>query len=149
MGTRVTILEKYANINNYQQGIDILKNLDVTYIDTAYFICPIDPGLGPFIMSDTPEFRQFASDHALSYTLRTRNPGKMLRRFFRLYYRHYKRRWIMPEWLEPEIHLFNEAYEASLPVFGARIEGRYPLFLSDALRPRFIAKTLLRILHRH
>lgn len=147
-GSRLTVLEKYANINNYQQGIDRLRHLEATYIDVAYFIWPIDPGLGPFIMADTSEFRRFAQDHGLRYTMPPADAKRLLRRFFRLYYRHYKRRWIMPEWLEPEISLFSEAYEASQPLFGPWLDGSRPLFPSDALRPRFIAKTLLRQLRR-
>ena len=68
----------------------------------------------------------------------------MLRKFFRKYYKHYKRRLISPEWLESEIGLFNEAYQESFDVFGKWLSGVRPIFLSDALRPRYIVKNLLR-----
>lgn len=142
-GTHTIVIEKHPCINNYQQGIDRLKHLNVTYIDAAYAVWPIDPGLGPFIMAYTPELRQFAADRGLTCPRNPFHPRKTLRRFFSLYYRHYKRKWIMPEWLEPEIHLFNEAYQASLPLFGPWLDGTRPLFLTDLLHPRTLAKHLL------
>lgn len=147
-GSRLTVLEKYPNVNNYQPGIDILKHLQVTYIDAAWFIWSVSPGLGPFIMGDTPELRRYAEDNGLAYNPQMKKPSAQLRRYFRLYYRHYKRQWIMPEWLEPEIGLMREAYEAGEPLFGEWLAGRRPLFISDALQPRFLAKTLRRLLHR-
>lgn len=145
-GSCLTVIEKYANINNYQQGIDIIKNLDSTYIDASYFFCTVDPGLGPFVLAETPELHRFMEDRGFRYSQSHLNCGKILRRFFRLYYRHYKRTWIMPEWLEPEIELFGEAYRASLPVFGPWLDGARPIFLSDLLRPRYLAKKLISLL---
>lgn len=143
-GSRLIVIEKYPNINNYQQGIDRLKNLKVTYIDASYFIWPVSPGLGPFIMSDTLCLQSYAKDFNFTAPSPFNRDRKVLRKFFRKYYKHYKRRLISPEWLESEIGLFNEAYQESFDVFGKWLSGVRPIFLSDALRPRYIVKNLLR-----
>lgn len=147
-GAELIVIEKYASINNYQQGIDRLRDLHVTYIDAGYQIWSVDPGLGPFIMGYTPELRCYATDNGMVCALPAPSPRKTLRRYFRLFYRHYKRSWVLPEWLEVELPLLREAYRASEPVFGPWLDGRHPLFMSDFLHPRYLAKTLRKYLRR-
>lgn len=140
--SRLTVIEKYANINCFQSGIDRLRELKTTYIDSYYFIRPVEPGLGPFIMGPTPQLKRFAADRGMKYAIRPLNPRTTLRRFFNLCKRHYKRRWIMPWWLDAETGSMREAYDDSMKLFGPWITGDRAVYLSDAMRPRFIARKL-------
>lgn len=146
-GSHLIVLEKYADLNNYQQGIDRLRDLDVTYVDAAFFVWSVDPGLGPFLLGYTSKLQSFAADRRFRLPERKFNAAKMLRRFFRVYYRHYKRRWILHEWQISQVSLFKEAYDDSLTEFEPWLSGKKPIFLLDFLRPRYIAKRLWQLFH--
>ena len=47
-------------INNYQQGVDLIKGLHATYIDANAQIMSVSQGLGPFIMYPNEYLRAFA-----------------------------------------------------------------------------------------
>lgn len=141
-GSKLYVIEKYAYINTYQPGVDILKNLETTYIDANYFLRSVNPGLGPFIIGPTPQLERFASDKGMKYVVESIRPRATLRRYYSLCYRHYKRRWVMPWWLDSEIASMREAYEASMDLFGPWIEGDRAIFISDMIHPRHIAKLL-------
>lgn len=68
---------------------------------------------------------------------------KMLRQFVKAYRRQYSRQWVYEEFLEPQIGLMREAYEGSESDFGDWLTGKKPLFLSDLLSPRRLAKKLI------
>lgn len=146
-GSKMIVLEKYANINNFQQGIDLIKDFDVVYIDAAYLIKCVSPGLGPFILGNTDEFRRYCRDAALVNDMKPMNCRKVLAQYLKLHFRHYKWQWILPEWLEPEIGLLREAYNATLPIFEDWLTGKKWIYLYDLLRPRFIARKLRHLLH--
>lgn len=147
-GSRLTVIEKYANINTFQSGIDLVRELNTTYIDAYYFIKPVEPGLGPFIMGPTPQLQQFAADRGMRYSIKPINPRATLRKFFTLYRRHYKRQWIMPWWLDAETGSMREAYDASQALFGPWLKGDKAVFVSDMLNPRFLARKLKSALKR-
>ena len=147
-GSKLHVIEKYASINNYQPGVDILKNLETTYIDANYFLRTVNPGLGPFIIGHTPQLERFASDKGMEYAVDHIRPRATLRRYYRLCYRHYKRRWVMPWWLDAEISSMREAYEASMELFGPWIEGDRAIFLSDMINPRHMAKLMKKKIKR-
>lgn len=145
-GLDVTIIEKYAYINTYQPGIDLVRKLDVTYVDANAFIRPVSPGGGPFIIYPNGLFRSFCADMGLSLKgLPSGSCRKMLRQFVNAYQRQYSRQWIYEEFLEPQIGLMREAYEASMPDFGDWLTGKKPLFLRDMFSPRRLAKKLVRL----
>lgn len=145
-GLDVTIIEKYAYINTYQPGIDLVRKLDVTYVDANAFIWPVSPGGGPFIIYPNGLFRSFCADRGLSLSGMPRHDcRKMLRQFVNAYKRQYSRQWIYEEFLEPQIGLMREAYEASTPDFGDWLTGKKTLFLRDLFSPRRLAKKLIRL----
>ena len=149
-GTHLDIIEKYPTINNYQQGIDLLKHLDVTLIDACAFIRPVDPGAGPFILYPTAQFKAYASDRrlaavpAISDGFRHRAVAKFMRGYRRMYHH----RWVFPQWLEEEIGLCNEAYDDTYVEFGAWLDGRHPATPADCLSPRDTAKRAVRYLKK-
>lgn len=145
-GITLIIIEKYAYINNYQQGIDIIKDLRVIPISFDWLIDTVDPGLGPFLIGLTGEGKQFFIDRGKRDMLPVSDwiGAKELRKYFRIKKRHYGRQWILPEWLEEEIGLLREAYHATMEEYQDLISLKNPLMLSDWLSPRLVAKMLLR-----
>ena len=140
----MTIIEKFAYINTYQPGIDLVRELNVTYVDANAFIWPVSPGGGPFIVYPNDLFRSFCADRGLSIKgIPVNTCRKMLRQFVRAYRRQYSRQWVYEEFLEPQIGLMREAYEASESDFGDWLTGKKTLFLSDLFSPRRLAKKLI------
>ena len=68
---------------------------------------------------------------------------KMFLQLLKAYRRQYARQWVYEEFLEPQIGLMREAYEGSESDFGDWLTGKKPLFLSDLLSPRRLAKKLI------
>lgn len=140
----VTVIEKFAYINSYQPGIDLVRKLNVTYVDANAFIWPVSPGGGPFIVYPNDLFRSFCADRMLRIEdLPVHDCRKMLRQFVKAYRRQYSRQWVYEEFLEPQIGLMREAYEASESDFGDWLTGKKPLFPSDLFSPRRLAKKLI------
>ena len=144
-GIKLTLIEKYPTINNYQQGIDILRNLEVTPVSCDWIINSVNPGLGPFLIGITPYLRRFFSERGFPVTLPAGNgvDVSMLRHYFHQYKRHYGRQWILPEWLECEIGLLREAYRESFEEFGNYLGTSRPLMVSDWFNIRLVAKMIL------
>ena len=142
-GQRLVVIEKTPMINNYQQGVDLIKGLHATYIDANAQIMSVSQGLGPFIMYPNEYLRAFARDEGMSVADWSDGEKRQaLRRYFRMYARHYSRRWIMEPWEECEIGLMAEAYDDSYRDFGAWLSGGRPIFVSDLLSPRRLLKRL-------
>lgn len=149
-GSRLIVLEKYANINNFQQGIDIVKDLDATYISADYLLHCVDPGLGPFIMGETPELMAFISDAGWKKPKASQRFTRSdVARYFSLFFRHYGREWILPEWIECEIGLLREAYDKSMPIFSKWLSNHSPVLFFDWLSPRLVIKWILSYLRRN
>lgn len=143
-GAKLWIIDKSPIINNYQPGVDILRNLHTTYIDSNAFLMPVDSGVGPFIIYPNKKFAAFAHamglDTAKPWSLRIKK--KAMRRYIKMHRRHYNYRLMIQEWEESEIGSMREAYKDSYIDFRPFIERRIPLTLSDALSPRLIVKRL-------
>ena len=123
-------------INNYQQGVDLIKGLHATYIDANAQIMSVSQGLGPFIMYPNEYLRAFARDEGMSVADWSDGEKRQaLRRYFRMYARHYSRRWIMEPWEECEIGLMAEAYDDSYRDFGAWLSGGRPITYDFLLLP--------------
>lgn len=148
--SKLIIIEKYAATNNYQPGVDILKNLNVTRVDANALLRTVSAGLGPFIIYPNEIFCRYAKDTGMSAPRRfgKQRLRKLAKVFFRTYARHYARRWELPEWEYDEIRSLGEAYEDSRQDFGAWLDGTKYMGIEDFLYPRRIAKILLQKFHR-
>ncbi len=146
-GQNITIIEKYANINNYQPGIDLIRNLNVTYVDANALIWSVSAGYGPFIVYPNKWLQKFAADHQMimAEPWDESHLRHILRDYFREFKRHYGYQWFMNEWLEEEIELLREAYRDSYKDFGGWLDGSKPLFIKDIISLRNFAK---RIYHK-
>lgn len=149
--TSLTILEKYPAVNNYQPGVDRLRDLRVTPVDCGAFIRPVSVGLGPFIIYPTRKLMAWARDNKKTppTPLSDRECRVYLRKFQKRFRRNYGEQWVMPDWLIDETALCCEAYRETALTFGPWLEGLRPVTLSDLLNPLRIARRLKRLLSKH
>lgn len=145
-GQKLTIIDKMATLNAFQPGINLMRRLDVTWVDAGAVIWSVDPGLGPFVIYPTECFKRFAESKGMNLTgeWSASLKRKVLRKYIRVFRRHYGYSWPLNQWEESEISLIREAYRESMEYFGEWISGRKNLFLSDLFLPRNLARTIYR-----
>lgn len=143
-GTKTWIIEKTPVANNFQPGVDLLRELDVTYVDASALIWTTSAGLGPFIVYPNDIFSRFARKAGLTepHQWSDKEKRKALARYVRMYNRHYGRQWILDEWEEEEIGLLREAWRDTMTDYGSWIRGELPITLGDAIAPRALLKRL-------
>lgn len=130
MHQKITIIERYANNNRFQPGIDAMMQLDATYVDANYAIYSVSAGLGPFLYDFTAQFNDFASSRG--YKLPKNGSLKRnLKQYIKAYRWLYKYQWYMPQWLEGDIHLMRESYRDAMTVYSKWLTGEKMLFFSD------------------
>lgn len=143
-GTKTWIIEKTPAVNNYQHGVDILRKLDVTYVDASALVWTTSAGLGPFIVFPNNLFCRFAESKGLKKPIQwnDKEKRKVLSKFIKMYHRHYSRQWVLAEWEEEEISLLREAWRETMNDFGLWITGEKPITIVDSFSPRAILKRL-------
>lgn len=148
--TKLWVIEKTAVFNNFQSGVDLLRNLDVTYVDANALIWTTSAGLGPFIVYPNDKFKAFAKTNGLLEPQEWSHMEKRnaLRRFIKMYRRHYSRKWILAEWEESEISNLREAWHDTMKDFGSWISGEKPIILADKLYLRGQIKRLYHYVKR-
>lgn len=143
---RVAVIEKYPYVNYYQTAVDLLRDLDVTYVDANAYIRPVDVGLGPFVLCTNDCFRAYCTGRGLPQPeeLSETLCRKQLRRYLHLYTREYGSRWIMPEWLEEHRPLMEEAFSDSRRFYDEASAGLL-CKLYCRISPRNILRRIYRI----
>lgn len=147
-GCELWIIDKTPALNNYQQGIDLLKDLRVTLVDANAEIWNVDVGLGPFLLYPNSHFLDFARDKRLAPCAPWSDgqKRKALRKFFSIYRRNYSRQWRLAPWEEAEIASLREAYAETMTDFGPWIRGERPIFAADYCKPMQILKNLYHLI---
>lgn len=143
-GQKLIILERNAINNDFQPGINLVRDLDVTYIDSFLTINSVNSGLGPFFYYPTQMFMKFARENEMSLPsdlfFQEKWLKNKLRRYLNVWHRFYQRQWYFQKCQLPEIEAFHEAYTESLQSVGLYLNGISPLYWYDYINPRKIAK---------
>ena len=143
MHQKITIIERYANNNRFQPGIDAMMQLNATYVDANYVIYSVSAGLGPFLYDFTAQFKEFALSRGYELP-KNGNLKRNLKQYIKAYRWLYQYQWFMPQWLESSTPLMRESYRDAMEVYGKWLTGKKMLFLSDYMNLR----QLLRILKK-
>lgn len=145
---RCVVVEKYAYVNYYQTAIDILRNLEVSYIDANSFVYSVSPGLGPFILKCNKWLSLFAESRGFDCSMFTSNDKstnkRQLKEFVRLYKREYGYQWYLPEWLLDSVPMMYEAYSESYGDYHQWLSGEQPLCISDLMNPYYFMRWIYR-----
>ncbi len=128
-GQRLEILERCVPNNDFQVGINRMKDLRVTYIDANLPIYPVDM-CGPFIMGCTDCLERFAQDRGYALPQEAYRTEGYLRRCFIRYMKSYqdlyRYQWYMQDWYQELTPCLWEAYQAGHAVFGPYLDGSKP-----------------------
>lgn len=126
-GQKLIIAERNAINNDFQPGINKVRNLDVTYIDTFLTINSVNSGLGPFFYYPTKYLLRYADDNEMVYPdqkfFSEKRLKKNLRAYFKSWDKFYYRQWYFQKCYLPNINLFTEAYYDSLETVGDYLRG--------------------------
>lgn len=141
-GQSVTILERTVLNNDYQHGINVVRNLTVTPVDCSLAFYPVEIGYGPFIIYYNEYLKKYIRDRAYievdSKFLSKKYTNRLIRNYFKRYKLCYANRWILEEWMIPHIDYLREAYLESEKLFADYIYGNIPVTGVPVFNLRFI-----------
>lgn len=142
---KVIVVERYANNNRFQPGIDKMMDLNISYIDANYTIYSVNAGLGPFLYDYTPQLYAFAKANGYKVPQRG-NLKKQLRQYIKTYRRFYRYQWYMSDWLIRSSSLMRESYNDAMTDYGKWLKGEKLLFASDYVNIYQLLRRLKRLL---
>lgn len=150
-GKDCVIVERQTTVNEIQANVDIIKSLNVTYIDGHFLLYPTSAGFGPYFICYNSWFDHFTKERGysapeqqyLSDTYLRRN----LRRFFSLYEKAYGYQWGFECWQLMYADAYYEAYEDTCKQLGPYLRREKALFLRDYFSIHYLKVTLRRILN--
>lgn len=151
-GKTVEIVERQTAVNEIQANLDMVKNLDVTYIDAHFTIYPTLAGYGPYFIVYNKQLADFTEkkgymppDDKYRTESYLRNE---LRKFFREYRKAYGYQWGFEKWQLMYAEAYYEAYEDSCKTLGAYLNRTKPLFVHDYFKLHFIKLAIKRLVNR-
>lgn len=151
-GKKTIIVERQTTINEIQANLDIICDLDVTYIDGHYSIYPVLAGYGPYIFGYTINFEEFNESMGNVPPDNCYCISKYYKNALRLYLKEYKKAygycWGMEEWQIMYAEAHYEAYIDSLSVFGKYLNRTLPFMNSQFFDLHYMKQFIKRILKR-
>ena len=151
-GKKAIIVERQTTVNEIQANIDIVCDLDVTYIDGHYSIYPVLAGYGPYIFGYTKCFQKFNEDFENippdKFYCTDRYYKTAVRKYLQEYRRTYGYCWGMEEWQLMYADAHYEAYLDSLSVFSQYINGTIPFMRYHYFSPHYLKQIIKKILRK-
>lgn len=145
-GKQVIIIERQVTINVYQCNVDIVKELNATYVDANYEIYTTSSGYGPYFLGYTDCFRRFAEEKKLmppdSYYISEEYNKKCLRQYLKqcdIEYGYARQHSAWQYYLRYPIF---EAYEEALDKFRPYLLKQKPLFWYQCFQWRYIKSAI-------
>lgn len=141
------ILERTATNNMFQMLVEYISGFKVCHID-AFRIPAIASSTGQlFLFACTPQLKLFISDHGMNgvdWPDNDKQKRHELKKFFKRYRQLYKYSTGLGEWEIERAPAIAEAYCESYDHYAEWLSGKKPLFLSDMLSVKAIARRLLK-----
>lgn len=138
-GTKIQIFERFPINIDYQVQINMIKDLDVTYVDVCFPIYPTNLA-GPLILGYTKQMKSFA--YYYGYHLSVKRSVKKTRQTFAAYMKAYQGEyqfgWFSMDWYFPRYSAIYEGYLDSIEVFGDYLLGRKPFKISQCFNPQML-----------
>lgn len=145
-GQKLLLLEKIVLNNDYQIGVNVARDLDVTYIDANFALFAVEIGYGPFMIAYRGKLEEYTRDYNLKPPSKKYLSEKYMLSLFRQYMKQYKKnyhvRWILDDWMFPHIDYLREAYLESEAYFHDYIFGLRPYTFIQHLQLRFIKQAI-------
>ncbi|MBR2553956.1 MAG: glycosyltransferase family 61 protein [Aeriscardovia sp.] len=151
-GKEVIIIERQVTINVYQCNVDIIKALNVTYVDANYEIYTTSSSYGPYFLGYTACFQRFAEEKGLippdRYYISEKYLKKCLRQYIKSCDNEYGYARQHGAWQYYQRHAIFEAYEEALDKFRSYLFKRKPLFWYHYFQWRFMKSAIKRTLRK-
>ncbi len=129
-GKECIVIERQAIANEIQANIDVIKQLNVVYIDGHFTIYPTIAGFGPFFLAYNSLFEQFSNDFKLIPPDQNYLDDHYIKRCLKWYLSAYRRaygyNWGIESWMMIYADCIYEAYEDSKKVLGKYLSGERP-----------------------
>lgn len=149
-GKKVIIFERQVTINVYQCNVDIVKALNVTYVDANYEIYTTKSGYGPYFLGYTTCFQRFVEGNNLippdQYYTSENYTKKCLRQYLKRCDREYGYARQHSSWQYYLRQPIFEAYEEALEKFRPYLLKQKPLFWYQYFQWRFIKSAIKRVI---
>lgn len=140
-GQILVVVERVTMNNEIQVDVNLMKSLNVTYIDANVALYPVDMG-GPFIAAYSRELRKYTEDNKLVPPNEKYLSDGYMKKCFRKYMKCYKSiygyQWYMMNWYFEYIDYIWEAYQSGLEYFSDYIFRRKPYKLLDYFSVHFL-----------
>lgn len=150
-GQKVEIVERQPVANNVQINVDLIKNLDATYVDANYYLLPVHFGGGPFIYGYTDCFKEFTKDNNYfppdEKFLNKKELAHDLRRYYFCYKKNYLFTIGIEDWLVYYADSMYQTYAETKRVFGDFLNEKEPFTILQYFtirRYKEIAKKILK-----
>ena len=136
----LVIVERVTMNNEIQVDVNIMKSLDVTYIDANVALYPVDMG-GPFIAAYSKEFEKYVENNKLIPPDKRFLTDGYMKNCFRKYMKSYKSiygyQWYMMDWYFEYIDYIWEAYQSGVEYFSDYIFRRKPYKVLECFSVHF------------
>ena len=150
-GQNVIIAERLVLNNEIQVNVNVMKRLNVTYVDSHLGIYPTNMS-GPFIIAFTDQFAKFTEDNKLTLPDAKYTSEKYFLKCFKDYMKAYKKeygyRWFMEDWYTVYADYLWEAYKDAYKVFGEYLSGDKPFKLKQYFQINQIKRSIKRLLKK-
>ncbi len=134
-GQKICIIERNAINNEIQVDVNMMKELDVTYIDGNYSIYPVELSYGPFIFGYTKSLQKYTNDMGFippsAYYLSEKYNKLCLKKYFREYEKEHHYKWFMDDWMIKYTDCIYEAYKESEDFYKKYLLGIKPFKFSQ------------------
>lgn len=146
------IVERNVLNNEIQADLNLIKNLDVTYIDANLAVYPINLGQGPFVLSYLGKLQVFAKDNGYVPPNKKYYTDKYIKKSFKLYMKFYRRyyqyTWFEMDWMIEYTDYIYEAYKDSLNYFGDYLYGIKPFKFQHYFQIKHIKGSIKRFIKK-
>lgn len=148
-GQSLQIIERYVINNFYQANINVMRQLQVVYIDANMPVYSTSMA-GPFIVGYNDNMERFAADHGYVPPSEKYTTPAFFRscfvKYMRLYEDMYQYQWFMEGDHMESVDYIYEAYQAGLGYFGDYLTKKRPFLWHHYFEVHYWKQFIKRIL---
>lgn len=142
------IIERCAANNIYQIGIMKMMQNNNILIDCFYQPLLVSGTDNLTIYGITPELKKFVASRGWAIPDEFHSPLKEIRRYLKVYRRHYGYGLGLNSWENSQALAINEAYYASYDRYKKYLNLNFPVLWNDYFSPRVLYRTLRALKNR-
>lgn len=140
-GLKITVLERFPMVNEYEIDIQRIKELDATYVDAFSYLYMTDL-IGPNLYMMNEHMQRYLQEKGLrmpdeTYLTQAYKVG-LLKQYLKCYHRIYGRQWRMLRYYETQTDVLYEAYLETEKEFYEYLVEKKPIFFKEYFDTNFL-----------